>query len=76
MELSIGKMICEEQFINIKFLNTSHLKTSQIRNHPIINNQNQIIGRMTEANNEYIYGFLYSASDLIYSTSSEVRISI
>lgn len=67
-EISRDEIWCPEEFINIKFNNCHGLTTEQVKNEPLLDKRNEpysrIVGHLIEADEDYIYGIMYSPSDL------------
>lgn len=59
---------CAEEFVNVKINNVFGLTTEQVKNRPLLDKRNEpysrVIGHLTEADEEYIYGIVYSLADL------------
>lgn len=67
-EIVRDEIWCTEEFINIKFNNHYGLKTEQVKNVPLVDKRDgaysRVVGHLIEADEEYIYGYMYSLSDL------------
>ena len=66
IEYNINKedMWCSEKFINITIKNKQNVTTDDIKNRPIINENGRVIGMLLEADDEHIYGYVYSLSEI------------
>ena len=67
-KISRDEIWCAEEFINIKINNSFGLTTAQVKYAPLLDKTNElygrVIGHLTEADEDYIYGIMYSPSDL------------
>ena len=64
-EINKDNIWCDEEFISIKINNSFGLITEQVRDMPLLSKPyNRIVGCLVEADEDYIYGIMYSASDL------------
>lgn len=53
-----------ESFINVSMPNKDGLTTEQVNNISIVNEKGFKVGHLLEADDDYIYGVIYSASNL------------
>lgn len=53
-----------EQFIKVSMPNKDELTTEQVKNVSIVNKEGFKVGHLVEADEDYIYGVVYSASSL------------
>ena len=77
-KIKIDDLCCDEQFINIINPNRWGLTTEQVTNKPITNEKGKVIGKLVEADEDYIYGIVYNAAELYKDptpVSVEVRIN-
>ena len=74
-KIKIDDLCCDEQFINI--INPNHwgLTTEQVTNKPIINEKDKVIGKLVEADEDYIYGIVYNAAEL-YKDPTPVSVEV
>lgn len=67
-EINRDEIWCAEEFINIKINNAFGLTTEQVKNRPLLDKRNEpysrVIGHLIEADEDYIYGIVYSLADL------------
>ena len=67
-EINKDDIWCAEEFINIQINNSFRLTTEQVKNIPLLDHRNKpynrVVGCLLEADEDYIYGIMYSASDL------------
>lgn len=66
---------CTEEFINVAMDNIDHLTTEQVENKPIKDENGVTIGRLTGADEDLIYGIVFSVSS-IYKDSTPASCSI
>lgn len=66
---------CTEEFINVAMNNTDHLTTEQVENKPIKDENGVTIGRLTGADEDLIYGIVFSVSS-IYKDATPASCSI
>lgn len=60
---------CTEEFVNIAMNNTEHLSTEQVENKPIRDENGVTIGRLTDADEDLIYGIVFSISSIYKDTT-------
>ena len=66
-----------EKFVNISIPNNYHLSTEQVKDKPIRNDKGIQIGKLTDADEDYIYGLIYSVASLYgYQSPKTVEICI
>lgn len=53
-----------EAFVNVAMNNDLNLTTEQIENVPIYNEERKVIGKLTDADEDNIYGIVYSVRNL------------
>lgn len=58
---NIDEIYLNENFINVKFNNNFNINESELINKPIINEEGRKIGYITDADEEYVYGIVFSA---------------
>lgn len=67
-EISRDEIWCAEEFVNVKINNTYGLTTEQVENKPLLDRRSKpysrVVGHLIEADEEYIYGIMYSPADL------------
>lgn len=71
----IDDIWCTEEFINVAMNNTEHLTTEQVENKPIKDENGVTIGRLTGADEDLIYGIVFSVSS-IYKDATPASCSI
>ena len=79
-EINRDEIWCTEEFVNIKFNNYYGLTTEQVQNEPLLDRRNKpysrIVGHLIEADEEFIYGIMYSPSDLYDDRKESFSIEI
>ena len=66
-----------EKFVNVSIPNNYHLSTEQVKDKPIRNDKGIQIGKLTDADQDYIYGIVYSVASLYdYQSPKTVEICI
>lgn len=79
-EIYKDEIWCAEEFINIKINNSFNLTTEQVKNEPLLDKRNEpysrVVGHLIEADEEYIYGIMYSPSDLYDDRKESFSIEI
>lgn len=79
-EISRDEIWCAEEFINIKINNFYGLTTEQVKNEPLLDEINnpyrRVVGHLIEADEEYIYGIMYSPSDLYDNRKKSFSVEI
>lgn len=65
----IDDIWCTEGFVNVVMNNTDHLTTEQVENKPIKDENGVIIGRLTDADKDLIYGIVFSISSIYKDTT-------
>lgn len=65
----IDDIWCTEGFVNVAMNNTDHLTTEQVENKPIKDENGVIIGRLTDADEDLIYGIVFSISSIYKDTT-------
>lgn len=73
--MNIDDIWCTEEFINVAMNNTEHLTTEQVENKPIKDENGVTIGRLTDADEDLIYGIVFSVSS-IYKDATPASCSI
>lgn len=73
--MNIDDIWCTEEFINVAMNNTEHLTTEQVENKPIKDENGVTIGRLTDADEDLIYGIVFSVSS-IYKDATHASCSI
>ena len=67
-EINRDEIRFTEEFINIKINNSFGLTTEQVKDEPLLDRRNEpysrVIGHLTEADENYIYGIVYNPKDL------------
>lgn len=70
-----NELICDEEFVQVSMPNTVGLTTEQVLNKPILDEKRRKIGHLTEADEDFIYGVVYSPSSL-YKDPSPASVEI
>ena len=66
-----------EKFVNVSIPNNYHLSTEQVKDKPIRNGKGIQIGKLTDADEDCIYGTVYSVASLYgYQPPKTVEICI
>lgn len=60
----LDELHCCEAFVNVTMNNDLNLTTEQIENVPIYNEERKVIGKLTDADEDNIYGIVYSVRNL------------
>lgn len=60
----LDELHCCEAFVNVVTNNFWNLTTEQIENVPIYNEERKVIGKLTDADEDNIYGIVYSVRNL------------
>lgn len=60
----LDELHCCEVFVNVAMNNDLNLTTEQIENVPIYNEERKVIGKLTDADEDNIYGIVYSVRNL------------
>lgn len=60
----LDELHCYEAFVNVTMNNDLNLTTEQIENVPIYNEERKVIGKLTDADEDNIYGIVYSVRNL------------
>lgn len=60
----LDELHCCETFVCVTMNNDLNLTTEQIENVPIYNEERKIIGKLTDADEDNIYGIVYSVRNL------------
>lgn len=61
---NIDEIYINEDFINVKFNNNFNINEPELINKPIINEEGRKIGYITDADEEYVYGIVFSAYNI------------
>ena len=64
MSKAIEDIWCTEEFINVVMENIDHLMTEQVENKPIKDENGVTIGRLTGADEDLIYGMVFSVPSI------------
>lgn len=79
-KISRDEIWCAEEFINIKINNSFNLTTEQVKNKPLLDKRNEpyskVVGRLIEADEDYIYGIMYSPSYLYDKRNESFSVEI
>lgn len=74
--MKTNELYCNEDFVNVTMPNTYLLTTEQVINKPIRNENGVQIGKLTDADEDFIYGIVYNVSNLYKDpTSATVEIN-
>lgn len=65
----IDDIWCNEEFINVAMNNIYHLTTEQVENKSIKDENGVTIGRLTDADEDLIYGIVFSISSIYKDTT-------
>lgn len=65
----IDHIWCNEEFINVAMNNIYHLTTEQVENKPIKDENGVMIGRLTDADEDLIYGIVFNVSSIYKDTT-------
>lgn len=65
----IDDIWCTEEFVNVAMNNTDHLTTEQVENKPIKDENGVIIGRLTGADEDLIYGIVFCITSIYKDTT-------
>lgn len=60
----LDELYCCEAFVNVVTNNFWNVTTEQIENVPILNEERKVIGKLTDADENNIYGIVYSVRNL------------
>ena len=60
----LDELHCCEAFVNVAMNNDLNLTTEQVENVPIYNEERKVIGKLTDADEDNIYGIVYSVRNL------------
>lgn len=60
----LDELHCCEAFVNVVTNNFWNVTTEQIENVPILNEERKVIGKLTDADENHIYGIVYSVRNL------------
>lgn len=74
-KMIVDDIWCTEEFINVAMNNTEHLTTEQVKDKPIRDENGVTIGRLTGADEDLIYGIVFSVSS-IYKDATPASCSI
>ena len=61
---AIDKIYVNEDFIDVKFDNNFNINESELINKPILNEKGRKIGYITDADEEFVYGIIFSAYNI------------
>ncbi len=64
----IDDIWCTKSFVNVAMNNINHLTTKEVKGKPIKDEKGVVIGRLTDADDELIYGIVFS----IYSIYKDI----
>lgn len=69
---------CAEQFINITIENKGGFTTEEVHNRPIVANigTGKVIGILLEADEDNLYGYVYSLSSIYDSKNIDISLAI
>lgn len=72
----VNEITIYESFLNVKFYNQYNLTSEQVEHRPILNQDEKVIGMMIEADEEYIYGIVYHASEIYENEKTGFSIEV
>lgn len=61
---AIDEIYVSQNYIHIRFDNNFNISESELINKPILNEKGRKIGYITEADEEFIYGIVFSACSI------------
>lgn len=64
MKIETNELCCSEEFVNVMMPNRYKLTTDRVANKPINNEKGIQIGKLMNADEDYIYGIVYLISEL------------
>ena len=67
---------CSDKFINVTLVNTNNLTTDEVHRRPLINEDGKIIGVLLEADEEHLYGYVYSLNSLYNRKNTDISLAI
>ena len=67
---------CSEQFINITLNNKGNFTTEEVHNRPLVTKGGKVVGMLLEADEEHLYGYLYSLSEIYDRKDIELSLVI
>ena len=62
--MKVDNIYCSEPFIHVCIENLVNLSTDQVAGKSILNEKGSKIGRLIEADEDFIYGIIYRGSEL------------
>ena len=75
-KISSEDIWCSDNFINVTLVNTNNLTTDEVHRRPLINEDGKIIGVLLEADEEHLYGYVYSLNSLYNRKNIDVSLAI
>lgn len=73
---AIDKIYVNEDFIDVKFDNNFNVNESELINKPILNEKGRKIGYITDADEEFVYGIIFSAYNIFEDKKETFSIEI
>ena len=62
--MKVDNIYCSEPFIHVYMENSENLSTDQVAGKSILNEKGSKIGRLIEADEDFIYGIVHRGSEL------------
>lgn len=79
-EIQKDEIRLDGEFIKIKIANSFGLTTEQVQNEPLLDRRHEpysmVIGFLTEADEDYVYGIVYNPKDLFDESKESFSMEI